>query len=206
MVYPHSSIIPHATHLVAASPLALAPVGGATEVRTGTAEVASAAAEVVSTLLVDNRSAGLAIAGSALCGSRVRRGLLVVALSETSLATVSAVKVLVLKSVLRTAVTSGRAAAVEVAVSTGSRAGYTALGVAADIDDGDRGGEASSGRGSLLGCAGLHGRGGSRLANRAGAGEGTEAVGGIAVVLGNSAPSVLGAWSTVSITFLFLDE
>jgi hypothetical protein len=181
------------THLVAASPLALAPVGGATEVRTGTAEVASTAAEVVATLLVDNGSAGLAIAGSALGGSRVRRGLLVVALSETSLAAVSAVQVLVLKSVLRTAVTGRRAAAVEVAVGTSSRAGYAALSMAADIDDGNRGGKASGGRGSLLSCAGLHGRGGSRLADGVGAGEGAEAGGSIAVVLGGSAPSVLGA-------------
>jgi hypothetical protein len=193
--------IPHATtHLVAASPLALAPVGSTAEVRTTSAEVGSTAAESARTLLVDNGSAGLAVLGGARGLSRCSGLVLVVALSVASLATVAAVQVLVLDIVLRSAVTGGRAAAVEVAVGSGAGAGYTALSVTADIDVGDRLGETGGGRGTGLGRAGLHGRGG-RLARRAGAGEGVEAGGGIAVVDSGSAPSVLGAWRNVSIVY-----
>lgn len=72
------------------------------------------------------------------------------------MAAVTAVESLVLDVVLGAAVAGGGAAAVEVAVGTGARAGYTALGVSTDVDLGNGGREGGGGRGGLLGCAGLH--------------------------------------------------
>lgn len=87
----------------------------------------------------------------------------------------------------------GRATAVEVAVGASSGAGDTTLGVTADVNLGDGGGETGGGRGGcLLGGGGLHG-GGSRLALGRGAGEGVEAGLRVAVVDGGSAPAVLRA-------------
>jgi hypothetical protein len=86
--------------LVASSPLALAPVRSATEVLSATAEVASRTAQSVSALLVDNRSASLTLTRNTLLGSRLSRLVLVVALSEASLASVSTVDGLVLDVVL----------------------------------------------------------------------------------------------------------
>jgi hypothetical protein len=142
--------------LVALSPLALAPVGLSTEVLTSATEVGSRAAKTSSALLVDNRTASLSSTGGTLGGGRLSRRLLVVAFSVTSLAAVAAVESLVLDVVLGAAVAGRGAAAVEVAVGTGARAGYTALGVSTDVDLGDGGREGGGGRGGLLGCAGLH--------------------------------------------------
>jgi hypothetical protein len=89
-------------------------------------------------------------------------------------------------------VTGGRAAAVEVSVGTGSGACDTALGVAADVDLGDRSGEGRRGRSTLCG-ADLHCRWGSRLAGRRGAGEVLQARSGVTVVNGSATPSILAA-------------
>jgi hypothetical protein len=142
--------------LVAPAPLALAPVGLTAEVLTGAAEVGTRAAKSIATLLVDDGTASLSSTGGALGGGRLSRRLHVVALSESSLAAVAAVEVLVLDVVLGAAVAGRGAAAVEVAVGTGTGAGYAALGVAADVDFGDSGGEVGCGGGGLLGCASLH--------------------------------------------------
>jgi hypothetical protein len=63
-----------------------------------------------------------------------------------------------------TTVSRRGAATVEVAVGTGSGAGYTALSVTADIDLGDSGGEGGGGRSALLGSAGLESRWGGGFA------------------------------------------
>jgi hypothetical protein len=141
--------------LVALSPLALAPVRSTTEVRAGATEVRARAAKSSSTLPVHNRTASLALLRHGRLSRGLSRRLLVVALSEASLASVTAVEVLILDIVLRAAVTGRRAAAVEEAVGTGTGASDTTLGVAADIDFRDGGREAGSGGGSLSGC-GLH--------------------------------------------------
>jgi hypothetical protein len=179
--------------LVAASPLALAPVGLSAEILSRTAEVASTAAESIATLLVDDRSASLTLSRDTLLGSGLGRELLVVALSESGLASITTVQVLVLDVVLGTTVSCGRAAAVEETVGTGSRASDTALGVAADVDLGNSSREGGSGRGSLLCDADLHSCWSSRLAGRLSAGEGVEAGFGVAVVDSGSAPSILAA-------------
>jgi hypothetical protein len=142
--------------LVALAPLALAPVGLTTEVLTSATEVGTRAAKTSSALLVNNRTASLSSTRGTLGGSRLSRRLLVVALSESSLAAGAAVQSLVLDVVLGAAVTGGGAAAVEVAAGTGTGAGYTALSVAADIDLGNSGGEGSGRGGGWLGCASLH--------------------------------------------------
>jgi hypothetical protein len=152
----HLEIFFQSNVLVALSPLALAPVSLSTEVLTSATEVGSRAAKTSSALLVDNRTASLSSTRGTLGGSRLSRRLLVVALSVTSLAAVAAVESLVLDVVLGAAVAGGGAAAVEVAVGTGARAGYTALGVSTDVDLGNGGREGGGGRGGLLGCAGLH--------------------------------------------------
>jgi len=103
--------------LSALAPLRLTPVGRATEVSRGTAEVRSGAAKSSSTLLVDNRSAILSSLGSSRTGSWLRGLRHGVALSVASLATGSAVNSLVLDVVLGAAVSGRRAAAVEVALS-----------------------------------------------------------------------------------------
>ena len=168
------------SHLVAPAPLALAPVGTATEVLASAAEVRSRAAETLSTLLVDNGTAGLAGLGSALGGRRLSRSLLVIALSEASLASGSAIEILVLKIVLGSAVAGRRAAAVEVAVGTGTGAADATLGVTADINFRNVIGEVARGR--RAGVA----RGG-------GTGEGLQAGLCVAVVFSGTAPTVLRA-------------
>jgi hypothetical protein len=151
-------------NLVALSPLALAPVRRTTEIRTGTAEVRARAAKSSSTLPVHNRTASLALLRHGRLSRRLSRRLLVVALSEASLTSVTAVEVLVLDVVLGAAVAGRRAAAVEEAIGTGAGASDTTLGVAADVDFRDDSREAGSGGGGLLGCAGLHGGGSGGLA------------------------------------------
>lgn len=85
------SISYFASFLVALSPLALAPVGSTTEILTASAEVRSTAAESISTLLVHDRAASFALSRDTLLGCRLRRLVLVVALSEACLTPVSAV-------------------------------------------------------------------------------------------------------------------
>ena len=80
----------------------------------------------------------------------------------------------------------GRAAAVEEAVCTGAGACYAALGVAADVDFRDGGGERGCGGGGLFGCAGFQ-SGGCGLAFGGGAGEEGQAGFGVAVVDGGAA-------------------
>ncbi|OIC18751.1 hypothetical protein A7L51_19435 [Acinetobacter baumannii] len=79
-----------------------------------------------------------------------------VALSEASLATITAVQSLVLEVVLGAAVAGRGAAAVEEAVCTGARAGDTTLSAAADIDFRDCVGKAGGGGGTGLCGSGLH--------------------------------------------------
>lgn len=172
------------------TPVLLAPVGGTAEVLSSTAEVGSGAAQTSLALLVDNRSASLTGTSiRATLNSRLGRRLLQIALSEPGLASITAVQSLVLDVVLGAAVAGGGAAAVEVAVGAGTGAGDAALGVAADVDDGDRGGEGLSGRGGLGGLGGGLKSGGGLLggARGAGCGEGLQACGGVAVVLGATA-------------------
>jgi hypothetical protein len=94
-----------AQNLVALSPPALAPIRRTTEIWSRTAEVASGAAKTNSTLLVHNGTASLPLLGDSRLGSRLSRRLLVVALSEASLASVPTVEVLILDVVLGAAVT-----------------------------------------------------------------------------------------------------
>jgi hypothetical protein len=192
--------------LVAASPLALAPVGGATEVLSTTAEVGARAAESRSALLVDNRSAGLSLSRDAGLGLGLSGSGLVVAFSETSLATITTVQSLVLKVVLGAAVAGRGAAAVEVTISSSSGASNTSLGVAADVDFGDSGGEGSCWRSSLLGHARLHGSRRGGFARRRRAGERLQASGGVAVVDSGTAPSVLATCSETLVLFLLIIE
>lgn len=86
------------------------------------------------------------------------------------------------------AVSRGRTAAIKVPVCTSAGASHAALGVSTDIDIGDRGGEGRLGR---RGC--LHSGRCGRFAGGLGAAEGFEAGGGIAVVDGRAAPSILAA-------------
>ena len=196
-LYFHSSsldilhIPPH--HLgraeVTTGPLRLAPVSGTAEIVSATAEVGSGAAKSSLALLVDNRPASLALGSIRTPGcSRLSRSRLGVTLSVASLATVTAVEILVLDVVLGAAVTVGGAAAVEVAVGSGTGAGNTALGTAADVNDGDGSGEGlgGGGRSGDLG-GGLHGGRGLGGARGASGREGLQAGGGIAVVLGATA-------------------
>lgn len=171
------------------APVLLAPVLRAAEIRSSTAEVGSGATETSLALLIDNRSTSLAGSSIRAPGnSGLSRCLLAVALSVAGLAAGTAVQALVLDVVLGAAVAGGRAAAVEVAVGSGAGAGDAALGMAADVDDGDRGGEGLRGGGGGRGLSGgLHGGGGLGGARGAGGGEGLQAGGGIAVVLGATA-------------------
>lgn len=171
--------LPQTSHLVAPSPLALAPVGTTTEVLASTAEVRSRAAETRSTLLVNNGTAGLASLSGALGGRRLSRSLLVVTFSEASLASGSAVEVLVLEVVLGSTVASGRAATVEVAVGTGTGAAHAALGVTADVDL----------RNVIVEVAGRRRRGGVALGRSAR--EGLQACLCVTVVDSGTAPTVL---------------
>ena len=162
------------------------------------AEVASRAAQATGALFVDDRSAVLSslrntctsyksytlvsIFGNAFHKhtSWLRWLLLVVAFSIASLATRSAVQVLILDIILGAAVAGRRAAAVEVAIGSRARAGNAALSVTADVDLGDFRGETSCGR--LAGGGLQSGRGlGTRGARGALAGELLEAGGRIAV-------------------------
>ena len=133
-------------HLVAPSPLALAPVGTTAEVLARAAEVRARAAETLSTLLVNDRTASLAGLCGALGGRRFSRCLLVVALSKASLASGTAVEVLVLEVVLGSAVAGRGATAVEVTIGTSTGAADTALGVTADVNFRDAIGEGWRGR------------------------------------------------------------
>jgi hypothetical protein len=107
----------------------------------------------------------------------------VVTLSETGLASSTAVQILVLKIVLGSAVAGGGAAAVEVTIGTGTRAADTALGMAANVNLRDAVREILGGRG--------RGRRGSALGR--GAGEGLQACLRVAMVDSGSAPAVLRA-------------
>jgi hypothetical protein len=146
--------------LIALPPPTLAPIRGATKVGPRSTKVASGAAKPTPTLLIDYRPARLARARLALRrGRRLRRRSHVVALAEAGLAAVAAVEGLVLDVVFGPAVARRRAAAVEVAVCAGAGARDAALGVAADVDDGDRGREGGCGGGLLFGRAGFERRG-----------------------------------------------
>jgi len=173
--------------LCALAPLRLAPVSSATEVSSSATEVAARAAKSSSALLVDNGSAVLASLGNTSTGSWLRGLGLGVALSVALLATGSAVESLVLDVVLGAAVSGRRAAAVEVAVGTNTRAGHTSLSTTADIDLGDLGRE----RGGWL-AGGHQGGGSSSLAGGSGTGEGLEA-GRVTVGSTSVTPSILGA-------------
>ena len=181
------------------TPVLLAPIRGAAEIGPSTAEVRPTAAQPGLTLPVHNGPAGLAL--SAVLAPRdrgLRRRLLAIALSVPLLAPVAAVQSLVLDVVLGPAVARAAAAAVEVAVRAGAGAGYAALGVAADVDDGDGGREGLRGAGGCR-CAGGGLESSSRLlggAGGAGGGEGLQAGGGVAVVLGGAALEwVLAFWT-----------
>lgn len=115
----------------------------------------------------------------ALLASRLSRCLFVIALSEAGLASGAAVEVLVLKVVLGSAVASRRAAAVEVTVGSCTRAAHATLGVTANVNLRDAVGESLGGRAAVA-----LGRGTREV---------LQASLGVAVVVGSSAPAVLGA-------------
>jgi len=110
-----------------------------------------------------------------------------VALSVASLAASSAVESLVLDVVLGAAVSGRRAAAIEVAVGTNTRAGHTSLGASANIDFGDLGREGGGG------LAGAQGGWGSALTGGSGTRESCEACCCVAISSTNVAPSILAA-------------
>lgn len=184
--YPHLS----SAQVSSPTPVLLAPIRRTAEIRPSAAEVRPTAAQPGLALPVHNGPARLAL--GAVLSPRDRglcRRLLAVALAVPLLAPVAAVQRLVLDVVLGPAVARAAAAAVEVAVRAGAGAGYAALGVAADVDDGDGGGEGLRGGGGCR-CAGGGLEGGGGLlggAGGAGGGEGLQAGGGVAVVLSSTA-------------------
>lgn len=184
---PHLSPLLSFAQVRRSTPVLLAPVCSTTEIFSCTAEVGSRAAQSSLALLVDNRPASLALTRIRTpCYSWLGRCLLAIALSITSLATITAVEALVLDVVLRSAVAGRRAAPVEVTVGSRAGAGHTTLSVATDIDDRNRGRECLSRRGAGLG-SGLHGGGGLGGARGSRSREGLQAGGSVAVVLGATA-------------------
>ncbi|KAL8936286.1 MAG: hypothetical protein Q9216_005016, partial [Gyalolechia sp. 2 TL-2023] len=130
----HTHIVYLQQHLPRAgarTPLGLAPVGGATEIRSGTAEVASAAAKRTAALGVDNGTASITVADNLGGSSGRSRGLLVEsALAEAALASSSTRTYIV----LGTTVASRATAAVEVTIRPGARAFHAALATSANIN------------------------------------------------------------------------
>lgn len=107
---------PSAVILRTPSPLRLAPVRNAAEINSSSAEVASTAAKASCALLINNRTARLASAGSSRCCSRIRRFGLSIAFAVALLASGATVVALILDDILGAAVAGGGAAAVEVAL------------------------------------------------------------------------------------------
>lgn len=124
-------------NLRAPAPLRLAPIRTSAKVHSCATEITTRTTQSRRTLLIHNRTTRLSFLRCSWSSRRHRGFGLGITFSEASLAAGAAIDRLVLYVVLRATMAGRGAAAVEIAVDTGTRAGYTALSVAADVDIGD---------------------------------------------------------------------